>query len=221
MLSVRMLGRAGKHVIEALRRRFDRGPIASIADLQSFIRTRSAYIAQTSLFGYLKTRMGTSYPQLFEDDVFSKAISQASRRVFVACASDLTVFAVASVTQHSELSRQQADALARSCFAGALGEIDADTADRDRRASLNAFAHRIRAIDWDHAAEGEQAFTLSPKELLAAAPVTDEMKAADAEIVTNSIRFRWHEVRTQLRTRLDGAAIGAELRRSPPSDTDA
>ena len=43
------------------------------------------------------------------------------------------------------------------------------------------------------------------------APVIDEYKALDREIVTNSIRFRWRDARDQLRRRLDAPALAARM----------
>ena len=42
--------------------------------------------------------------------------------------------------------------------------------------------------------------------------IADELKEQDGEIVTNSIRFRWRDVREQLRKRIDRDAICAEWR---------
>ena len=50
--------------------RFDKSPIQTVEALTDFVETRAAYVAQTSLYGYLKTRMGTRYPHMFRDEVF-------------------------------------------------------------------------------------------------------------------------------------------------------
>ena len=67
--------------------RRDKGPIDSPEKLNQFVATRSAFIAQKTLYGYLKTRMGTSYPRMFEDDVFVSSINIAKMHVFSACLS--------------------------------------------------------------------------------------------------------------------------------------
>ena len=46
--------------------RLDKSRIDNLASLIDFIHTRAAYVAQTSLYGYLKTRMGTRYRVIFE-----------------------------------------------------------------------------------------------------------------------------------------------------------
>ena len=49
--------------------------INSKNDLQKFIQQRSAHVTQTTLYGYLKTRMGHKYTIMVDDEVFSKSIN--------------------------------------------------------------------------------------------------------------------------------------------------
>ena len=62
--------------------RFDKSAIRNVDDLAEFIQTRSSYVAQTSLYGYLKTRMGTRFRQVFEDDKFLPSINKAKWRTY-------------------------------------------------------------------------------------------------------------------------------------------
>ena len=72
---------------------------------------------------------------------------------------------------------------------------------------ISDFASRSGLTDWDAAGVGETAFSKSPNALVEFAPVVDEYKEADREIVMNSIRFRWRDVREQLRKKIDPEAI--------------
>jgi hypothetical protein len=49
----------------------------------------------------------------------------------------------------------------------------------------------------------------SPPALVKWAPIIDELKRLDEAIVRNSVRFRWQEVRRDLRRDLDPAAVMA------------
>ena len=51
--------------------------ISSKEDLQNFVQERSAHVTQTTLYGYLKTRIGTRYAIMVEDEKFSESIIQA------------------------------------------------------------------------------------------------------------------------------------------------
>ena len=47
--------------------------IKSKKDLENFIQERSAHVSQTTLYGYLKTRIGVKYIAMMEDEVFLKS----------------------------------------------------------------------------------------------------------------------------------------------------
>jgi hypothetical protein len=55
--------------------------------------------------------------------------------------------------------------------------------------------------------DGEMPFSRSPQALVRWAPVVDEFKLEDDEIVRNSVRFRWQEIRRELRRDLDADAL--------------
>ena len=191
--------------------RFDKSTIQNIDSLAEFIQTRSAYVAQTSLYGYLKTRMGTRFRQVFEDDKFLPSINKAKWHTYGACLSDLTVFAAAITGVENRLEANEISDLARKCFETAVQQtFDDAEADEVRAEIVENFEARIKLTHWPNAAIGENAFTSSPKVLLDSAPIADELKEHDVEIVTNSIRFRWRDVREQLRKRIDRDAICAE-----------
>lgn len=193
--------------------RFDRSPIDSTGKLAHFIHTRSAYVAQTSLFGYLKTRMGTKFRDMFMDDTYVKSINLAKWRVFAASLSDLTVFATAIIAKDAALSGGEAGNLARDVFARCVQDTFADCDDAGfATIAVNAFAERLNTVMWPNAAIGEAAFTQSPKDLIAWAPIADELKRHDELIVRNSIRFRWRDIRNQLKSRLSAEAIADEWR---------
>jgi hypothetical protein len=196
-----------------MKERFGRNPIRSTADLSTFVRTRASFIAQTSLYGYLKTRMGTSFQRYFEHEVFSAAIRAASVKVFVACAADMAIFAAATAARDGGLADDEAAALARFCYEDALergleerdrGEIPDDSAAR--------FALRLSTARWQDLHRGELSFADSPAALVRYAPVIDQYKDLDREIVRNSIRFRWRDVRETLRKRIEPDALLADWR---------
>ena len=52
--------------------------IRSKEDLKDFIQARSAHVTQTTLYGYLKTRMGHKFTLMVDDEIFSKSINLAT-----------------------------------------------------------------------------------------------------------------------------------------------
>lgn len=155
--------------------------------------------------------MGTQFRVLFEDDVFSESIQIASVQVFLSCLSDLTVYCVALVARNSDLSKSDAEALARYCFETACREALEEVKEgRKPEDPYSEFFQRISGLDWHAVPDGEAAFSKSERDLIKLAPVIDDFKELDEEIVSNSIRFRWHDVRDQARKRLSGASIAAD-----------
>ncbi len=202
-----------KSIVTSFRNRFDKSPIATTEVLSSFVQTRSAYVAQTALYGYLKTRMGTRFREYFEDDVFSQSIRIAAVKLFASCLADFCIYAAAEAARDGRLSPDEAAGLARHCFDHGLtqGLVDSDRehVPADVWATFRA---RASTTAWSDAVRGESAFSGSADDLVRFAPVVDEFKALDREIVTNSIRFRWQPVRETFRRRLDRDAIAQDWR---------
>ena len=218
--------------------RRDSGPIDSIEALCTFVSTRSAFVAQKTLYGYLKTRMGTRYPSMFEDDVFVSSIDVAKMHIFAACLSDLSVFAVSQALHDQADAAAHAD-LAEVCFNSGLAdnEEQARSVDAFSMAEAKAeFSRRLAFLDWFGLPPGPDIFSASPAALVRWSPIAPELKKFDREIVENSIRFTWKEIRSQLTKRIDGPSIAGDLSRrtsggqsaprqgtqpSPASETDS
>lgn len=193
--------------------RRDSGPIDTVDALRRFVSTRSAFVAQKTLYGYLKTRMGTRYPSMFEDDVFVASIDIAKMHVFAACLSDLSIYAVSRALRDVP-SIEVHRVLAESCFEAGLAD---NAAQADRVAAFSVeearteFERRLAFVDWRAGAQGPAHFTVSPAALVEWAPIAPELKKHDTEIIENSIRFTWRDIRAQFEKRVVTAAIGADL----------
>lgn len=191
--------------------RFDKSPIQTVEDLGKFVQTRASYVAQTSLYGYLKTRMGTRYPQMFEDEVFSKSIAHAKWKTYASCLSDLTVFAAGTTGADGRMTPKEITKLAQHIYHDAVDStFDDDEAAKHREAALKNFDARRKKVAWEEMHILEKAFTQSPIDLIKFAPVVDQFKVEDREIVINSTRFRWRDIREQLRKRIDPDAVCAD-----------
>ncbi len=188
--------------------RFDKTNIDSVGKLTDFTQTRAAYVAQTSLYGYLKTRIGTRYPHIFKDEAYARSIDIAKWRIFAACLSDLAIFCAATANAKHGLETSDSADLARKCYLLSIeNTFDDEEALRIRDEVTAQFEDRLKGLDWTGLEEGENAFIVSPGELIRWAPIAEELKELDEDIVTNSIRFRWRDIRVQLRKRIDGDAI--------------
>ena len=62
--------------------------------LQEFVKKKSAWISQETLYGYLKTRMGAKYVLMFEDEIFLGSINKAKWNIYAAALQDLTFYSI-------------------------------------------------------------------------------------------------------------------------------
>ena len=188
-------------------------PIDSPAALGRFLDSRAAFVAQTSLYGYLRTRAGMRYPELFDDDAYIVSINIAKWQLWLDCLADLAVHAGSRLAQQSP---RQLPAVA-ALMAAVIDEVLARTgtppdAGPEFAAHAGRVRERVRRTDWLAIGPDEAAFTQSPAGLVRWAPVMDELKQLDEEIVRNSVRFRWQQVRRDLAGHLDHEAVLAAWR---------
>ena len=66
--------------------------INSKDDLKKFIQQRSAHVTQTTLYGYLKTRMGHKFTLMVADEIFSKSINIAKWNIYTTALIDCTFY---------------------------------------------------------------------------------------------------------------------------------
>ena len=189
---------------------FRRGtaPIDSLESLEHFVATRAAYVAQKTLYGYLKTRIGTRFPRVFDDEIFVKSINIAKFHVFAACLSALAVYATALALEGEAIADEIRKDTAFRCYRHGLDDnIDQMPEEFSAEESLDSFQDRLAVTDWGFGAKQRENFTRSPETLLKWAPIADHLKAEDAEIVENSIKFAWRDIREQFQKRLDRKAM--------------
>ena len=66
--------------------------IRSKEDLKDFIQARSAHVTQTTLYGYLKTRMGHKFTLMVEDEIFSNSINLAKWNIYMVALADCSFY---------------------------------------------------------------------------------------------------------------------------------
>ncbi|MDE0111793.1 MAG: hypothetical protein OXN84_05850 [Albidovulum sp.] len=171
-------------------------------------------MAQTSLYGYLKTRMGTRYRSLFEDDAFSHSARTSAAKIFGTCLSDLSIHSAALCRNDGGLNEFESSSLASLLVSSGLEKGLAEFPDSKLKAeALGRLNQRLAVLNWDKAGDNAITFASSESDLVTFAPVVDEFKELDREIVMNSIRFRWRDVREQLQKRLSPQSVAQDFRR--------
>ena len=182
--------------------------VAGPAALEHFLDSRASLVAQTTLYGYLRTRAGMRYPVLFENDAYVVSINHAKWQMWLACLSDLSVFAGALLARRSQAGPAAAGTVVTSAVEAILERTGTpeDSGPLFARGAESVRA-RLRRCAWHTLDDDESTFTESPEALVRHAPIITELMALDEEIVRNSVRFRWQEVRRELRATLDPDAV--------------
>ena len=210
-----------KALAKTLSFRRDNGPIDDLAGIEHFVATRAAFVAQKTLYGYLKTRIGTRYPRVFDDPTFVRSINIAKYHVFAACLSDLAIYAVATALCSQEITDESRCDLAMRFFRRGLDDNSDDVPIEFRfDQAISTFADRLKITDWASDALRPGNFRESPCALLKWAPIADHLKNDDSEIVRNSIRFAWRDIREQFQRRLVQVAVQADCKRQTERPPD-
>jgi hypothetical protein len=157
------------------------------------------------------------YPELFTDDPFVASINIAKWHVWLDCLSDIAVYAGSRLAQRAPRELPRVAQMMAATVDGILERTGSPAeAGGEFAAHAERVRHRVARTDWLAVGPDAAAFTESPAGLVRWAPVMDELKQLDEEIVLNSVRFRWQEVRREFAALLDHEAlIGAT--REPPS----
>ena len=162
--------------------------INSKQDLQKFIQQRSAHITQNTLYGYLKTRMGHKYTIMVDDEVYSKSINIAKWNIYMVAIADCAFYAFSYLIVEKNLQKND-------CKEIYLNIIEKERAngltDEIYQKAKENFLNRFESIDFNSYYLNNP-FKESCLALYNWAPIADELKILDKEIVLNSMRLKWN-----------------------------
>ena len=162
-------------------------------DLQNFVQERSAYVTQTTLYGYLKTRIGTRYAIMVEDEKFSNSINIAKWNIYVAAISDLTLYVFSYLIDKKNLKENDAEIIFMNII---NNEIKNGLDQTIYENAKKEFILKLKSINWQKF-HSENPFKDSGLALYNWSPIADELKVLDKEIVLNSIKLKWNLVENE------------------------
>ena len=169
--------------------------IDEIESLMSFVLSRSSYIAQVSLYGYLKARAGTRYVSLIKDPIFASSMKTARNRIFFVCLMDLTLHVIKTIHTRKKHNFQNLDPFARQFFIQTLAKAPEEVFESlEQEKVILEFEKHLRRHNWSTNDDAHASFSGSRSAILKWAPVVEEFKIQDEEIVSNSIHFKWLRV---------------------------
>ncbi len=173
--------------------------INSLDELESFIQSKSAWVTQVTLYGYLKTRMGTRYVLHFENDKFMESVNLAKWNIYAVALQDLTFYSFSYLKinfNYNEMNK------AEEIFLKILDDEITNKMPLDiiEEAKKN-FKDRLQNINWD-IYYSDLPFNSSALSLYKWAPIAEELKTLDRKIVLNSVILKWDIVKKEFEERI-------------------
>ena len=168
--------------------------IKNLDDLEDFIQKKSAWVTQVTLYGYLKTRMGTKYVLHFDNEKFLGSINKAKWNIYYVALQDMIFYSLsylnikknfqenghAKKIYHSILEREK------------LNGMPEEVIEKARK----LFEERCDNIDWKKYSD-DLPFNKSALALYEWAPIAEELKTLDRKIVLNSMILKWDNIKEE------------------------
>ena len=173
--------------------------IKDLDELEKFIQSKSAWVSQVTLYGYLKTRMGTRYVLHFENDEFMSSVNLAKWNIYAVALQDLTFFTFSYL--YSNFNYKNTNK-AKEIF---LKILDDETTNNMPLGIIekakNNFDERLQKIKWD-SYYNNLPFNPSALSLYEWAPIAEDLKTLDRKIVLNSVILKWDVVKKEFNERI-------------------
>ena len=173
--------------------------INNLDELENFIQSKSAWVTQVTLYGYLKTRMGTRYVLHFENDEFMGSVNLAKWNIYSVALQDLTFFSFSYLNANFNYQNTEK---AKEIF---FNILDDETTNKMpiniiEEAKKN-FGDRLDKINWETYHQNLP-FNPSALSLYKWAPIAEELKKLDRKIVLNSVILKWDIVKKEFKERI-------------------
>ena len=173
--------------------------INNLDELEEFIQTKSAWVTQVTLYGYLKTRMGTRYVLHFENDQFMGSVDLAKWNMYAVALQDLTFFTFSNLKVNFNYQEMKnAEEIFYKILDDEISNKMPLTIIEDAKKNFN---ERLKSINWDTYCN-DIPFNPSALSLYKWAPIADELKELDRKIVLNSVILKWDVVKKEFKERV-------------------
>lgn len=170
--------------------------ISNLEQLENFIQSKSAWVTQVTLYGYLKTRMGTRYVLHFDNEEFMGSVNLAKWNIYAVALQDLIFFIFSYLK--TNLNYQDLDK-SKEIFLRILDDETTNEMPLDIiEGAKKIFDERLHNINWD-TYSADVPFNLSALSLYKWAPIADELKILDRKIVLNSVILKWDIIKKEFK----------------------
>ena len=174
--------------------------IKSFDELEEFIQSKSAWVSQVTLYGYLKTRSGTRYVLHFDNEEFMKSVNLAKWNIYAISLQDLIFFTFSYLKVHFNLKEINK---AKEIFLKILDDETSNNMPLEIiEEAKKSFKERFEKINWENY-YSDIPFNQSALSLYKWAPISEELKLLDRKIVLNSSILKWDLIKKEFRERIE------------------
>ena len=168
--------------------------IENYSDLKEFIKKKSAWVTQVTLYGYLKTRMGAKYVLMFEDEIFLGSINKAKWNIYAVALQDLSFFTISYLKNERNLhdTEKSKDIYFEILEEEIKNEIPKEIFENAKK----EFLKRFENINWTDYYKSLP-FNSSALALYNWSPIAEELKTLDKKIVLNSMILKWDNIKKE------------------------
>jgi len=156
-------------------------------DLENFIKEKSAFVTQSTLYGYLKTRMGLKQNLMFTDDIYVESVNKAKWNIFSEAVTDLTFYSLSFLNKKYSINNLNPIKIYESILENEI--VNGLPKDLCEKYKLK-FKEKLNTFDLKEYSNNNP-FLNSCNALFNWAPIADELKELDKEVVINSIKNKW------------------------------
>ncbi len=168
--------------------------IKNIKDLTEFIQKKSSWVSQVTLYGYLKTRIGTRYVLMFDNEIFLSSINKAKWNIYSIALQDLTFYTLSYLHVFYNYNET---AKANEIYEEILNnEMKNNMPEEVILKGKEKFKERLKKINWKEYYRSWP-FNESALALYEWAPVANELKTLDRKIVLNSMILKWENIQEE------------------------
>ena len=165
--------------------------IINYLELKEFVKKKSAWISQETLYGYLKTRMGAKYVLMFDDEIFLGSINKAKWNIYAVALQDLTFYSISYLKIFFDKHDTEK---AKEIYFQILDEEQKNGMPNDILDNVKKeFENRYEKINWIKHCDSLP-FNESALALYEWSPIAEELKTLDKKIVLNSIILKWDNI---------------------------
>ncbi len=190
-----------------------RQTIRELAALKDAICSDAAYLAQGSSYSYLRARSGTHADRMFRDPDFAAALNRCKWEAFAAAAADLLLLVEIELRPHHQLPPGFLSTVLAQLYEEtlALEQTPEHRRSEGWTADVRLFRARAEAALRAAPAPLRQICGNTGKRLMQFAPITDDVRKGDWDMVTNNVEFRFIERLSAMRRIMDGPTLCRRL----------